>query len=112
MKTKIDVYAVVTPKKIDNFMHCLDLFSNNKRVCELHKFSFNVEATNPPFEKICFMFKEMLNKNEEINLCAVFIPGVKEGAWADKSIKVASNGKKWCLFEDYLKRLNFAGDLE
>lgn len=109
--TKINLIAITGNKKIDEWMHSCDLFEDFKRLGIVH----NITITHKePLKKINLKklitnIKKAFEAADEI-VTAIFIPGLKTGAYINKDTLVISDGKKFIFLDELLPALGYQGE--
>lgn len=108
---QVSITIIVCPVKIDEIMHCFDLFEPFKRmILEPKSITGNLDegkSISEAIEKI----KKGLESNGEYKVLAIFDPLLLEGAWCDREVILVSNGSEWGKFADLLKGLGYKGPL-
>lgn len=93
------IVAIHGDKAMDDIMHAADLFEAFRVYGVAVTYAIN--AMNPDLARLITVIKEGLEKQGQ-RVSAIFSPGNPEGAWIDETVKVLSDGKRWCLLKDAL----------
>ena len=116
---KIEVVLIKGNKKLDDMMHAFDVFESFKRLCwpitleltfarEMDKTKLVPTPKEIDKANLIATLKEGVEKMGEEFVVAAFIPGEKEGAWVDESVKAISNGKSWAMIDKVLQSYGYA----
>lgn len=108
MKTKtktINCIIISGNDQTTKMMQAFDVFENFKVVANVRELKVDIKGDKDTSEFLTFIRDSFTEKGERV--VAVFIPGEKEGAWVDKTVKVISDGSKWMLLDKVLEFYKF-----
>ncbi len=103
--SKLTCILIAGNRQMDWIMHAADLFESFKAYATINK----IELTLKPDTSDQKGIEDLIRISEAggDRVVAAFIPGRPDGAYVDKTVRVISDGKKWCLLDKVLEAYSF-----
>jgi hypothetical protein len=101
MSEKIRCVMVSGDRQTDEIMHRADLFESFKAFASVEV----LEVTLKPNTKHDKAVRDVVYAYTQCGrrVVAAFIPDCPDGAYLDSSVKVISDGRKWCMLDKVLE---------
>lgn len=97
---------VASPRQLDAFMKAADVFETFKFLVERIEAPTEIQGRLRPGVSVaqsCQNLREAIEKDGTYQVLAVWCEDDHTGAWRHPQAKVISTGKKWLVFDDYLR---------